>query len=151
MLPKYHILVGFISSLIIYLIFPITILQAAIIFFSSFLIDVDHYLLYVYKKKDFSFKNSVIFFRERRRKWIAMNLEERKKYKKAIFIFHGIEFWLLLIILSFYINLIWFVLLGIAIHILLDYIDLINNKDYLYSKFSQFYVYLKNKGKRDFL
>ena len=151
MLPKYHILIGFISSLIIYLIFPITILQATIIFFSSFLIDVDHYMLYVYKKKDFSFKNSVKYFFERRKSWLSLPLFERRKRKLAIFIFHGIEFWLLLIILAIYINSILFVLFGIAIHILLDYIDLINNKDYLYSKFSQFYVYLRNKGKRDFL
>ena len=147
MLPKYHIIIGFISSLIIYLIFSITILQAVIIFFSSFLIDFDHYLLYIYKKKDFSLKKAVNYFKEKRRKGIARNLDERKKYKKAIFIFHGIEFWLLLIILSFYINLIWFVLLGIAIHIFLDYIDLINNKDSLYSKFSQFYFYYSNKKK----
>ena len=151
MLPKYHIIIGLIASIAIYLIFNLTIFQASIIFLSSFLIDADHYLLYIFRKKDFSLINSIKYFKERRRRWLSMRPEKRKHHKRAIFIFHGIEFWILLIIIANYINLIWFVLLGIFIHMILDYIDLIYVNDSLYTKLSQLYVYYTNKGKKDFL
>ena len=151
MLPKYHIIMGAIVSLAIYLIFQITFPQLTIIFLSSFLIDIDHYFLYIFRKKDFSLINAIKYFKERRKKWLSMKPEKRKNYKRAIFIFHGIEFWLLLIIIANYINLIWFVLIGIFIHMVLDYIDLIYVNDYLYTKFSQLYVYYTNKRKKEFL
>ncbi len=151
MLPKYHIIIGFLFSLAIYYFFQITLIEAGIIFLASFLIDVDHYFLYIFKTGDFSFKNSIKFFYERRKKWLKLPVSKRENYKKAIFVFHGIEFWVLLIILANYVNLIWFALTGIIIHMSLDYLDLIRNKDRLYGKFSQFYVYLTNKRKKDFL
>ena len=147
MLPKYHIVIGAITTSIIFSIFIITPLQALIIFLSSFLIDVDHYLLYVFKTKDLSLKRSIKYFFKRRDDWLKKPLEERKKSKLAIFIFHGIEFWILLIILAIYLPIIWFVILGIFIHMILDYIDIIYRKDPWYSKFSQVYVYLTNKKK----
>jgi len=150
MLPKYHIITGAILTPLIYSIFPITILQATIIFFSSFLIDVDHYLLYIFQTKDLSFKRARKYFIKRRKRWISLPLNEREKYKRPIFIFHGIEFWLLLILLTNYTSLIWFVLLGILIHITLDYIDLIYLRASVLSKFSQFYVYFSNKKKEEF-
>ncbi|MEK6830589.1 MAG: hypothetical protein AABX77_01010, partial [Nanoarchaeota archaeon] len=70
MLPKYHIIIGLIASIAIYLIFNLTIFQASIIFLSSFLIDADHYLLYIFRKKDFSLINSIKYFKERRRRWL---------------------------------------------------------------------------------
>ena len=151
MLPKYHIVIGFLASLIIHLIFQITFIQFLVIFLSSVLIDADHYFLYILRKKDFSLRKAINYFKERRKKWLSMKPEKRKNYKRAIFIFHGIEFWLLLIIIANYINLIWFVLIGIFIHMVLDYIDLIYVNDYLYTKFSQLYVYYTNKRKKEFL
>jgi len=151
MLPKYHLFIGFIASILIYFLFNITLLQTAIVFLSSILIDTDHYLLYIYKKKDFSLTNSIKYSKERRKRWLLMKPEKRKYHKRAIFIFHGIEFWLLLVIISIYFNLIWFVLLGILIHIFLDYLDIIYINDSLYTKFSQLYVYYTNKRKKDFL
>jgi len=151
MLPKYHIVIGAIASLISFSIFQLTLFQLAIIFFSSFLIDFDHYLLYLFKTKDFSLKKARKYFFKRRREWIALSIEERKKYKRPIFIFHGMECWLLLAALATYIHsLFWFVLIGIAIHILLDYIEYIYIGDPLYGKTSQLYVYLTNKNKKAF-
>ena len=151
MLPKYHLFIGFIASILIYFLFNITLFQTAIVFISSLLIDIDHYLLYIFRKKDFSLINSIKYFKERRKRWLLMKPEKRKHHKRAIFIFHGIEFWLLLVIISIYFNLIWFVLLGILIHIFLDYLDIIYINDSLYTKFSQLYVYYTNKRKKDFL
>ena len=147
MLPKYHIVIGAIITLIIFSIFTITPLQALIIFFSSFLIDVDHYILYIFKTKNLSLKKSRKYFFERRRNWLKLLTEDQKRYKRFIYFFHGIEFWILLIILSIYFPIIWFVLLGIAIHMILDFIDFIYYKQPLYAKFSQLYVYQKKSNK----
>ena len=102
MLPKYHVIIGAIATLIIQVVFQLTILQSLIIFFSSFLIDADHYLIYALKKKDWSLKNSRKYFFKRRKRWIKLSNKEKKQYKRPIYIFHGIEFWILLIILSLY-------------------------------------------------
>lgn len=146
-MPKYHISVGAIISVILFFIFQLTILQASIIFLASFIIDIDHYLLYVFKTKDFSIKNSINYFYERRKNWLKLNLNERKIRKRAVFVFHGIEFWILLAFLNYYFSFILFILIGIAIHMILDYIDIIYNKDSLYTKFSQLYVYFSNMKK----
>jgi len=149
MLPKYHITIGAIVSLFIYSIYEITILQATIIFLSSFLIDFDHYLLYVINKKDLSLQKARKFFFKRREIWINLPISKRKDHKRFIFIFHGIECWIILAILAAYLHpIFWFILLGIAIHIFLDYIDLIYLGEPLYSKVSQLYVYHSNKKKK---
>src|SRR3989344_8569317 len=129
MLPKYHIIIGALASLLLYYIIPLTLIQTAIIFLSSFLIDIDHYIIYIIMHKDWSLKNAQKHFFNMREKGIKTSVEERKKYKRYIFIFHGIEFWLVLLIISKYIPLIIFVLYGFAIHIFLDYIDCIYFKE----------------------
>ena len=92
MLPKYHITLGAIVSLIIYLFFPITIFQAIVIFLSSFLIDCDHYLYYFLKTKDFSFKKAVKYNIKNRERQISLPFDKKNYYKRPILIFHGIEF-----------------------------------------------------------
>ena len=53
MYPKHHILLGFIFSVFVFILFPkIGILGVSIIFLSSFLIDVDHYIGYAIRKRD---------------------------------------------------------------------------------------------------
>src|SRR3989344_2064766 len=93
MLPKYHALLGFIFSAIVFLIFPqIKLIGALIIFLSSFLIDVDHYLYYIIIKKDFSLKNAYNY-----------HLDIRNNNKKGkIRLFHTAEFLIVLLILSFF-------------------------------------------------
>ena len=59
MYPTQHLLLGIIFSLVLLFLFPqIGFLGASIIILSTVLIDVDHYVYYVYKKKDLSLKNS---------------------------------------------------------------------------------------------
>ena len=147
MLVKYHITLGAIISIILYLIFQLTILQTFIIFLSSVLIDVDHYLVYIFNKKNLSLNNARKYFLERRKKWIQLVPKEKQKIKRHILIFHGIEFLIILLALSFYNPIFIFILIGVSIHLILDYIDLIHHKDKLYSKFSQIYTHLTNKNK----
>jgi hypothetical protein len=147
MLPKFHIVLGAIASLIIYLIYPITLLQALTIFLSSVLIDVDHYLTHALKYKTLSLKKAKNYFLKRRNKWITLTSNEKQKIKRHLLIFHGIEFIAILLVLSFYNPIFKFILIGILIHLFLDYLDLIHYNDKIYSKFSQVYTQIKNKNK----
>ena len=73
MLPKWHALIGFIVSYIIYWFTTITIFQGVIIFLASIFIDIDHYLYYIVAKKRFSLKSAYNWFKIRRDKltqWI---------------------------------------------------------------------------------
>jgi|SRR3989344_1236978 len=149
MLPKHHIFIGFIISIFLFLIFPITILEASIIFLSSFLIDFDHYLFYLYKKKDVNLKNSFNDFIKRGKEYRKLSKEQKEELKQPIFLFHGVEFWSILLILSFVNKIFIFILIGIFIHMTLDYIDLYHRKEPFYKKTSQIMVYIKNKNKKE--
>lgn len=148
MIPKHHAILGAIISLALYFLTPINLTQTIIILLSSVLIDADHYFYYVFKKKSFNFLKARKWFFKKRKIWISMPLKKREKFKRPILIFHGIEFWFFLILLAQLHSIFYFILIGIAIHIFCDYIDIIQNKDKFYSKFSQIYVYLSNKDKR---
>ena len=142
-------------------------MQALIIFASSILIDIDHYFYYVgnaiisehpknlrgffgiFKKRNLNPFKAYSWFIERDKQIHKLSKKEREKYKSPIMLFHGIEFWILLLILSFYSKIYIFLLIGIAIHMILDYTGLFVRKERFYIKFSQVYAYLKNKNKRE--
>ena len=146
MLVKHHILVGLIVSLLIWFVFPqIGGFYTSIIFLSSFLIDFDHYLWYALKKKDLNLKRSIAFFHEKRDFFIKMKPKDRAKYKNVIMIFHGLECWIVLGLLIFVHKIFLFVLVGIGIHMVLDFIDLCYYDRPLHTKLSQVYTHIKNK------
>ena len=148
MLPKYHILLGFVLSFLIFIIFPsIGLLAFLIIWASSFLIDFDHYLYYVFKKKDFSLRRARIWFFKHGEKVNSLKKEERKEYKEEILIFHGAEFIILLVFLCFFSSFFFYILVGILIHLSLDLIHTVYY-DYNYVKFSQIYNYIRNRNKK---
>lgn len=151
MLPKIHIIIGAIVSSLIFLFFPsIGWLAAIIIFLSSFLIDFDHYLFYVFKSKDINPRKAFLWFLSQRDFLLSIPKNKRKDYKKAIFIFHGIEFLVVLTFLVVFVHKIFlFILLGIIIHLAMDLIDILSNGLPLYQKTSQIYTHIKNKGKKE--
>lgn len=154
MWPKTHIIYGFLAALGLYLIFPaVGLLEASLIFFSSFLIDVDHYLYYVAKTKTLSLTKAISWFSERKRKWHNLSTSQiqqySKKYKHNLLIFHGFEFILLLVILTLFYPIFFWVLIGIAIHLLMDYRELISLGMSPLTKMSQIYVYITNKHKKE--
>lgn len=148
MLPKWHILLGFLFSIVIYYLFKISLIETSIIFLSSFLIDIDHYVWFIFKKKKFKLNKSYKWFRIKRKRYLALPENIRQKYKRPILFLHGIEFCLVIFFLSFIYNLFLFVLLGIIFHLLLDYIDMIYTGEPLYAKISQVLVIIKNKNKK---
>lgn len=59
MLPKWHILFGFLFAYIIYWFTSINVFEATLIFLSSVLIDFDHYVFIVNRKKIFNLKKGI--------------------------------------------------------------------------------------------
>lgn len=149
MRPLKHLILGVAFSAILFLIFhKIGLIGFFLIIFSTFFIDVDHYFVYVYRKKDFSLKNAYNWFIKKERKLKKLSRGRRKKYKSEILIFHGIEFWIFLVVLSFINIYFLFIFIGIMFHIFLDFIHSIIEKE-PYNKFSQIYNWEANKGKEN--
>jgi len=149
MLPSKHIFFGAIISFLIWLFFPqISWIGFLLIFLSSVLIDFDHYLYYVIKKKDFSLRNAYYLFLQQSNLLKKLSHEEKRSHSYGIILFHGVECWILLFLLTFVNKLFIFVLIGVFIHMILDFIDLYRYDMPFYVKLSQVWVHQKNKKLR---
>lgn len=146
MKPLKHIILGFIFSLILYFIFPkIKLIEFSLIFLSSFLIDVDHYLYYVYKKRNLNLKKAYKWFIQKRDKLLTLPKKKRAEYKSSFLFLHGIEFLIILGLLSLISEIFFFIFLGIAFHLILDIPEVyyrFNRAD----KISIFWDYFKFKN-----
>jgi len=149
MLPKWHILIGFVFSYILVYFFNISLTAGIMIFLASFLIDIDHYFYYVYKKRNLNPLTARKYFAKLERFWKSRP-KEKSKYKYPIIIFHGIEFVLFLIILSYFYHVFTFAIIGIILHLILDLIDCYFRKEPYYLKISQIYTFITNKNKKIF-
>jgi membrane-bound metal-dependent hydrolase YbcI (DUF457 family) len=147
MLPSKHISYGLIICLFFFIILPYgNVFPYIIIFLSSVLIDIDHYFPYIIKGRFNlirNYKEQIILSK----KLGKLSKEEKRKLRKTHFIFHGIEFVALLIFLSSFNKIFFFIFLGVILHLFLDFIDLIKQKEPLYIKISQIYVFISNKRK----
>ncbi len=108
MWPLKHIIASAILSI---LLFPLIGYNTIIVFLSGVLIDVDHYLFYVKRKKNISLKKAYYYCRD-------------TLFHDVLHIFHVIEFWLLILILSFFYKIFLFISIGIIFHLYLDVIHL---------------------------
>ncbi|MCX8159235.1 MAG: hypothetical protein N3D20_03020 [Candidatus Pacearchaeota archaeon] len=133
MLPRWHILLGAIFSLLIWIIFPyISLFYVLMMFLSSFLIDFDHYLNAVRITKKFGFFSALKFYERLQKK------EEKEKEfgikKKGIFQpFHTIEFHIFVLALGLIHEVFVYVFLGMVFHSILDFAYLAY-KDKLYKR-----------------
>ncbi len=109
MLPQWHFLLGAIFALLLW---PIFGLGSLIIFAASFLVDFDHYLLYVKLTKNYNLSKAYYFMKK---------LAKDKSGKKYLFVFHTLELWLLLIAASFYSRYIFLIFIGVILHMLFDF------------------------------
>ena len=93
MRPLKHVLFGAIFSVLIFLIFPqIKLLWLLILFFSTFMIDFDHFIYYAYRKKSLNLFKSFSWYLKNRAKFCSLPMEEKRKIYGGLFIFHGMEF-----------------------------------------------------------
>lgn len=121
-----HIILATIASLVLA---PFIKWFSVIVFLSAILIDFDHYLFYLYTKKDFSLKNAY-------KSYIG-------KKELKLFIFHTIEFWTLLFLLSFITEFFLAILIGIFLHITQDLTEHIYNPKSLKYKPYSIVIYLR--------
>ena len=121
MYPKYHIIIGAILSTILLVFYPsLGIFPITIIFLSSFIFDIDHYLFYLKREKNFNLKKAYYWHKKFR--------EENKFHKPLIHLFHTIEFHVLLLTLAFYFSFFKYIFTGVLFHSLVDLLDLIYAK-----------------------
>ena len=125
MLPKAHTILGFIFSILALLIFPkIGLLGFIIIWAASVLIDVDHYLYYVFVKKDLSLKRAYKWFKSMMDEMLKTPYKERIKIKdNMIFFLHGIESLVIFGLLSFTHKIFLYIWIGFLFHHFLDFIN----------------------------
>jgi len=152
MFPQKHLIFGIIFSTILLFLFPqIGFLGFFLIILSTFFIDTDHYLFYVYKKKDLNLKNAYKWFVKGFKKRIVLSKKEKTKYKYEVLIFHGVEFWIVLAFLALIHNLFLYLFIGVMFHIFLDLLALIYHKMPLYIKISQIYLWIKDRNKKELI
>jgi len=136
MLPKHHAIFGFLITIALIYLLKLSLLAGIIIFLASILIDVDHYLYYVFKKKDLSLSRAYKYFLK-----LRQDRRKNKIFRPMFLLFHGVESFIILGILALLgFKLFLWILIGFIIHLFLDLMDLIAYKEPLYSKLSQLCV-----------
>jgi hypothetical protein len=120
--PICHFILGLFFSFLLFFLFPtIGITGILIIFLSSFLIDFDHYLYYIYKKWKFNPLLSYNWYKGNIKKFHSLTYNQQKKVYIGIYIFHGIEVLILLFLLGNLVsNFFTFVFIGFLFHLCLD-------------------------------
>ena len=114
MVPLMHFLVSLFIAVLLY---PIFSWQVLMIFAGGVLIDVDHYLLYVYRFRKFSLKGCYNYHH------VDVKKNHHKDVFGALLIFHTVEFLLLSALLSLYSTLALMFTIGLSAHYALDIIE----------------------------
>ena len=146
MLPIKHLIFGIILSAILLIIFPkIGWMGFFVIILSTVLIDVDHYLYFVYKKKNLNLKNAFNWFIENGKKFYSLPKIERDKFYLGFCFLHGVEILFILFILGIFISKYFlFILVGFSFHLFLDVIYSISQRKRI-TKVSLVHDFLKFK------
>jgi hypothetical protein len=149
MLPKYHIFFGILFTLSLYAFFPQTsLLYLAIVFLSSILIDGDHYVYYVFKKKNFSLIKALQWYKEGSKKMTSLSRTQRKGFYTGLYFLHGIEWIILLAILGrFFFPILTYVSIGFLFHFALDIPHEFYFKGTVHKISLIYSIYMSNKKK----
>lgn len=101
---KHHFIVSLVLSI---LLFPFFKFNVIYIMVGGFLIDIDHYLWYIFKYRDFNIKK-------------AYKLSKDKSITYRIHVFHLIEILIICVVLSFYSETFLMLLIGLIPHYIMD-------------------------------
>ena len=149
MYPLQHLILGTIfSAVLLFLFSNIGMIGFLLIFTSSIFIDIDHYIYYVYKKKDWNLRNAYKWFVENERRILSLPRKKRNEYYSGFVFLHGFDLVILLFLLSIFINkYLFFVGIGFAFHLILD---IVGESRYIkrIDKFSLLYDFFKFKKLR---
>lgn len=148
MMPKWHLLYGAIFAALLYLITDYTLIATLTVFLASVFIDLDKAVLFTLKQKSL---NPVSFWehgKAQRKKWVK--IKNKNKLKHPLRFLHGVEAFLVLILLSFLHQVFFWIFLGFFLHILLDTIDYLRHEEDAFTKLSLIYTIVTNKNKKSF-
>lgn len=145
---KHHLLIGLFASFAFTRIFDLSFSTGLIIFFASWIIDFDHYLWYGFEMKNWNPLCAIKWYIKSIPKWHALPPTKKEKFKRGVFVFHGVLFWAILVSLSFIYNLFFWILIGVGIHMVTDWIDLTMKNEPLYNKIFPLYTIQTNKDKK---
>jgi len=121
MYPLQHLIFTGIFASGLFFLFPqMGFIGFLIITVSGVLIDVDHYLYYVYKRKNLSLTDSYRWYLKNEKKFLSLPREKRGEFYEGFFFLHGIEILVLLIIFMFFSKYFLFVFTGFIFHLFLD-------------------------------
>ncbi len=149
MLPKWHVFLGLVFSLVLWAFFPdIRWYFILVLFLSSVLIDFDHYMTFIWKKGSWSLPDAFDYYI----KQIDTIISERKRgiiRKGDFIIFHTIEFHAVVLALGFLYPVFLYVLAGMVFHSLSDLVYL-TYEGYVYRRefFLTNWIRMKLKEKR---
>lgn len=125
MLPQEHFIYGLFFAGFLFLILPyVELFGFFLIVLSTVLLDFDHFVYYIIKKRDFNLINAYRFFRNNQKKFKTLPLSKRAEYFGSWSFFHGIEWLIFLLFLTFFISKYFgFLFIGMSFHLLLDYAE----------------------------
>ena len=106
------------SSILAILLYPLYNWKVLFVLAGGFLIDIDHYLWYIYRYKKFNLIDSYRFYMKN------IEVNDFTNVMGILLIFHSVEFLLVMIILSFYNEYVFIFTIGVILHYLLDLIFL---------------------------
>ncbi|MBS3158001.1 hypothetical protein J4206_01810 [Candidatus Woesearchaeota archaeon] len=134
MYPYQHFISCIILSIVLW---PFFGTLSLLCFIGGFLVDIDHNLWYMYKHKTWNgFKAYPHYIKAARKK---------ERVGKCFMIFHTIEFFIILVILSFFYMSIVLVLLGLILHWILDSMHKLKDNHFDDRVFSLVYERIKQE------
>ena len=144
MYPRWHVLLGAIFTVILWVVFPhISLLNLSLVFLASFLIDFDHYMNAVWKGGSFSLFKSFEYYKKVEKRIESEN-KKGVRNRSDFQIFHTFEFHILVLMFGFFWSGFFFIFIGMAFHSLLDIFGLAY-RDRLYIREYFFAAWLTRK------
>lgn len=111
MLPRYHFIFGLIPAVLLAFINPV---YGILFLVGAFLIDFDHYVIYWLAFDDFNLKRAIRFFESKVTSF-------GKNNGVMIFLpFHNVETFILMLVISAYFPVLYFLFFGMIFHYVLD-------------------------------
>ena len=144
MLPKWHIFFGAIfAGILWYFAQDINPFYIVLVFFASFLIDLDHYFNAVRKTGKLGLNHALEYHKNLAEKENA-ELKKGVKNKESFHIFHTIEFHILILIIGLAWTPFFYIFLGMIFHSLLDIFTMLYMNN-LYRREFFFFNWLRKK------
>jgi len=136
MLPRWHIILGFIFCIIFKIISPDTeYLSLFLIWFASVFIDFDHYLSAGFKHKKWNPIEAINHNIDYREQMIELKKEKDSCEKGDFHIFHTLESHIIIGIIGIFFTPFFFIFIGMTLHSILDLIwmvrhDVLNSREF---------------------